>query len=857
MKKTVKKILYIFILTMFLWKGSALALTLEPVEAPYTEEYIEYMELTEEEKSKTLEPRKYDFSSQKNSTNETLLQNEKITLKNLINVLRSSATATEKSFSLKDIIANNVIVRNQKNVNACWAFASISSLETNLALKNYQNQIAEKLYDFSERHMAYTMTQSLTGDETNPYGYSYHISEGGHYLMATAYLTNGQGAVSETDMPFVDTQEDIEFSEIQNKTVQTTVNDIVWLDSIADVKNADETELANLQQQVKEHVSTYGAVYAGVYAPDGSEQSENYINWDTGAMYVDEITSWTETDENQIEIAYSSKPNHAVSIIGWNDEYAKENFTTQPNNDGAWIVKNSWGEKDEITFAEIKEMIGGEATDEQLTAALEILEQAGYTVDEENQTASMKIGDNGIFYVSYEDVTIYTDLFGIVSASDSKTYDNLYQHDLLGLNYSASYEQTKTQDTYIANVYERDIADTDYLTSIGITSFVGGTYEVYINPNGSSKAEEDLQKAELTTGSEITLTPGYHTITLQKPYQLTGNHFVIALKLKHTEGEYTYLPFESPDGDENSSANAGESFITFESFFGTDSNWVDISDPEDTQIFVGNFCIKGITVDTYSGDIANSGTENPGEENPGNNTTNENTAGGNQTGNETGSGNTIGNNTTGGDITQEDNPVNSNFNEAKAYLTNVKINQNSDNISFEMKIEIRNIQVSQINDSYEHGYYITSNSNQENIPNSKWLRVDSFERQEDGTYTLALTVDDESQLADVEEDSQNAYIYIKEIATMGTETATAISNAMLIDIDTADLEFDRKDEGEQVVVYQPQQENQNTSTTISDNTTSVTNLPKTGIKTVFIVIGVIAIVFVITYIKYRKLKDVK
>lgn len=38
---------------------------------------------------------------------------------------------------------------------------------------------------------------------------------------------------------------------------------------------------------------------------------------------------------------------HAITIIGWDDNYSRENFNLEhrPINDGAYIVLNSWGEK--------------------------------------------------------------------------------------------------------------------------------------------------------------------------------------------------------------------------------------------------------------------------------------------------------------------------------------------------------------------------------------------------------------------------------------------------------------------------------------------------------------------------------
>lgn len=46
------------------------------------------------------------------------------------------------------------------------------------------------------------------------------------------------------------------------------------------------------------------------------------------------------------EDATSAISGHSISIVGWDDEYSKENFTgvCMPENDGAWLCKNSWGD---------------------------------------------------------------------------------------------------------------------------------------------------------------------------------------------------------------------------------------------------------------------------------------------------------------------------------------------------------------------------------------------------------------------------------------------------------------------------------------------------------------------------------
>ena len=35
--------------------------------------------------------------------------------------------------------------------------------------------------------------------------------------------------------------------------------------------------------------------------------------------------------------------NHAIQVVGWDDNYSRDNFKERPEKDGAWLCKNSWG----------------------------------------------------------------------------------------------------------------------------------------------------------------------------------------------------------------------------------------------------------------------------------------------------------------------------------------------------------------------------------------------------------------------------------------------------------------------------------------------------------------------------------
>ena len=425
------------------------------------------------------------------------------------------------------------------------------------------------------------------------------------------------------------------------------------------------------------------------------------------------------------------------------------------------------------------------------------------TLSEDGQILSVSVGDNGIFYISYEDSYIYSDLLGIENAEDKKDYDNLYQYDNLGGGEVGYINENNAKDIFLANVFTRTKTDTEYLTSIGFQNFTEGTYEVYINPDGADKSLSNLQKAELTTGEEISLTAGYHTIALKKAYKLKENNFVVAIKMKHKDGKISCFTYESKYENPNIVlSNPKESFIAKEEQAQKDSQWLDIGDSSSSS-YLGNLCIKGITVNQYSGSIANE------EEKEDSKTDNNN----------------------------------SNYDKAKAELQEIKLEGNNQGSSVNIKIKVTGIEVKNSSEKYQHYFYLSSNSKENNIQEDKWIPAGKFEKQDDGTYALTLEVTEESQLADIKEDG-SVYVYIKEVATLNGKSTTVISNGIELKLYSSEIETKKEED----------------TTTITSNTnkndTTIANkvLPNTGyIPVIIFLIISFAIVGMFVYIRYKNI----
>ena len=749
MKKSIIKITSLFLIafTMFSFGLVFASTDLESKLAvdEYSEQYEQWLQLSDEEKANTIEPRKYDIVMQKD--NATYLKE----LNNVFRVQQLLRANISANYNLKDVIPENVTIKNQMSTNSCWAFATIGMLESHLAMRDKNASSPTVTYDFSEKHMNYATARSaFLNGETNAYGFTKNLSDGGNIYLATQYMANGLGVVNESDVPFVNSEENIDISEIQNKEVQATLYDTVEFPATY------TSERAEIMPQIKEHIVNYGGIYAGIH---GANVLGDSYNNETGAIYC----------TNSI----FEPMDHTVVIIGWDDNYSVENFNEdqRPTENGAWIIKNSWGDSISEKLSTIKqamfeqqqsycESMGWDTADKIPDDVILDTYKASYGEDKvsiQGEDLVVEMGDKGYMYISYEDCNVYQNLIGIEKATNTKDYENVYQNDTLGASNNIRF--SGQGNLSLANVFKRDAANTEYLDKISIYTFQGYTCKVFVNPNGSSKAKEDLQEVQLTSGETDTFEPGYHTIEFAEPIELTGDSFVVVVQI--ITDDYTKeFALESPVAEsmwQDAVYNEGESFCASADEF-ENNTWTDLATMEDEELR-GNLCIKAYTTSEVPEEPENPGTETPEEpENPGEETPDTPEDPGTETPEE-----------------PQETPVPSDFTNAQAGIIDSKLYFSSEDLSqatSENTIKISGIEIGDENNTYTYYYYISGTQGDNHI--TDWIETEAV-KESDGTYSITLNLKSE-ELQNYTEitESDNLYVYIREVAEMNQQNVEQV-----------------------------------------------------------------------------------
>ncbi|MGN0692925.1 MAG: lectin like domain-containing protein, partial [Oscillospiraceae bacterium] len=230
------------------------------------------------------------------------------------------------------------------------------------------------------------------------------------------------------------------------------------------MQNYDPSDISS----IKKSVYNNGSVFLSYY------NSSAYLNSETYGYYC-------PTDIS---------PDHAVSIVGWDDNYSKNNFIETPPADGAWIIKNSWGSD---------------------------------------------WGDNGLFYMSYFDAGIST--VGSLTMEDKGDIDNIYQYD----GNTQSIVRAPNYGVTGANIFTSDSDEILEAVSFWTTEAeVPYNIKIYVSiPEGGTPSDGILVYSQ--SGYET--YAGYHKVDLNSDINLCkGCRYAVVVDLMKTN---TYMRLDS------------------------------------------------------------------------------------------------------------------------------------------------------------------------------------------------------------------------------------------------------------------------------------------------------------------------
>lgn len=339
------------------------------------------------------------------------------------------------------VVGQTTPLKDQGSYGTCWAFAAVGASEASLISQG----LAGSDIDLSERQLAYYFyekgtTGDLLGGTTGDYNLAMtqnYMEQGGNSLFTVWHLASWAGIVNEAQAPY---------SGLTAALPKTSAG--IYGSDTYHLQNAYIINKENTDT-IKQMIMEYGSMAIAYY----SSYSTAYDNPANDCYYYNGVPT----------------SNHAVQVVGWDDTFSKDNFSTTPPGDGAWLIKNSWGEE------------------------------------------RSNCAQYGYFWISYYDTSISDNFFAYI-CEKADNYDNIYQYDG-----AAGYRYIRTD--YAANVYtaKANANGIEKIEAVGIGNWDNGinyTVEIYTDLTDDSDPASGTRVASQKGSLAYS---GYHTIPLNEP----------------------------------------------------------------------------------------------------------------------------------------------------------------------------------------------------------------------------------------------------------------------------------------------------------------------------------------------------
>ena len=434
-------------------------------------------------------------------------------------------------------------IRNQGSFGTCWAFSTIGMFETYLRLHGYvdnetDSNLSEAALTYFTQYGLYEQEVTKAGstnldipglegfDYTTIYDRTKVGKLGGNQARGLLTMSSYIGAVIEDEKTDYDTQMPVIKNSGLDGSYAFNKNGFVLKNGIfLNKKNQDM-----VKQAIIDNGSVGISYHAGrATADDDAGADASYVHTSKGEYYY-------YTDKT------TSNANHAILVVGWDDNAPKENFyvggsnysasTKKAQNNGGWLCRNSWG--------------------------------------------GVGNGTDAYFWMSYEEPSLESTMY-TVEAMGTDTYKYNYHYDTSASAMLRGHDISDGVPMEYANVFKVSNDEDQVLEAVGIAlNSTNVEYDILIYTSDTpmvTPINKDTTKKAATqalTQSGTISAAGIYTIELNKKIFLPKNsYFSVIFRAKSTSTGVVYIFCDESKNDGSyatvNEAAAGQSYHGYKS----------------------------------------------------------------------------------------------------------------------------------------------------------------------------------------------------------------------------------------------------------------------------------------------------